>query len=48
MKALVRRILPLRILVLLAAVATLVACGTKGPLYLPPPDNDDGPTRRTR
>lgn len=43
MRALVRRLI-----VLLVAAASLCACGTKGPLYLPPPDNDDGPSRRSR
>ncbi len=36
------------LILLLLAVASLAACGTKGPLYLPPPDTDDGPSRRSR
>lgn len=33
---------------LIIAIAMLAACGTKGPLYIAPPDTDDGPTRRSR
>jgi len=31
----------LRLTVLLVLAATLCACGSRGALYLPPPDSDD-------
>jgi predicted small lipoprotein YifL len=37
-----------RVLVVLALLLLLEACGTKGPLYLPPPDPDDAPRRKPR
>lgn len=42
------RRLSLTTVVLLLVAALLGACGTKGSLTLPPPDNDDSPKRRPR
>jgi predicted small lipoprotein YifL len=37
-----------RIAALLVIVVGLAACGTKGALYLPPPDNPDGTPAATK